>query len=497
MSFLDYDGFKYFYGKLKSLIDSKFNGLENKFLPKESMNFRDVGITIKEVDKIPSTGLKNGICSYFVNPERGRAMPDGAGEYIAFTYFNIDNNSSYTPLGKRVTQIVFKVRSTKRYQRYGTIKNVNPDGTVDANLWTWEEYSQNATMGDLENKIDKTAITDKLDDTSQEKVLSQRAGFDLKDYISTNYIKQEILDNMLTSKADVDKALMKDRDKASPVTMDLNDDKSYTTPYYVGQAVGVSMGEHIESIAESMNEELVKKVDKVDGKALSTNDYDNVAKAKVDAIPADPKYTDTIPDLSGYAKKDEIKTKVLKVDEYADILTNNSFENYYLNTKIESNVGWNKEFFPRGVYFYRMIDHTDAPEDRNDFIVMTAYNATVDVFYDDIQLHSRIVEQVAISLNTGRIYERYIDREDKSRPLNIEYGTPSDDSCDVHGIRGRWTNWIETTENFATKDEIKRIFATKDEIKKFKEQIILTQAEYDALTTEQKNDESKIYFIKE
>ena len=32
---------------------------------------------------------------------------------------------------------------------------------------------------------------------------------------------------------------------------------------------------------------------KVDGKGLSTNDYDNTAKAKVDAIPTNPQYTDT------------------------------------------------------------------------------------------------------------------------------------------------------------------------------------------------------------
>ena len=37
-----------------------------------------------------------------------------------------------------------------------------------------------------------------------------------------------------------------------------------------------------------------KKVDGVDGKQLSTNDYDNQAKTKVDAIPTNPKYTDTI-----------------------------------------------------------------------------------------------------------------------------------------------------------------------------------------------------------
>ena len=39
--------------------------------------------------------------------------------------------------------------------------------------------------------------------------------------------------------------------------------------------------------------ELNKKVDKVQGKGLSTNDYDDTAKSKVDNIPSSPKYTDT------------------------------------------------------------------------------------------------------------------------------------------------------------------------------------------------------------
>lgn len=38
------------------------------------------------------------------------------------------------------------------------------------------------------------------------------------------------------------------------------------------------------------------KVDKVTGKGLSSNDYTDAAKAKVDAIPANPKYTDTVYD---------------------------------------------------------------------------------------------------------------------------------------------------------------------------------------------------------
>lgn len=49
-----------------------------------------------------------------------------------------------------------------------------------------------------------------------------------------------------------------------------------------------------------------------DGKGLSTNDYDNTAKSKVDAIPSNPEYTDTTYDLSKYAEKADIsrcKTK--------------------------------------------------------------------------------------------------------------------------------------------------------------------------------------------
>lgn len=44
------------------------------------------------------------------------------------------------------------------------------------------------------------------------------------------------------------------------------------------------------------HQDISGKVDKVTGKGLSTNDYTAAAKAKVDAIPASPKYTDTVYD---------------------------------------------------------------------------------------------------------------------------------------------------------------------------------------------------------
>lgn len=60
--------------------------------------------------------------------------------------------------------------------------------------------------------------------------------------------------------------------------------------------------------------QLEGKVDKVNGKGLSTNDYTNAAKQKVDAIPANPKYTDTVYDDT--ALRDTIKAGTIETAEY-------------------------------------------------------------------------------------------------------------------------------------------------------------------------------------
>lgn len=56
--------------------------------------------------------------------------------------------------------------------------------------------------------------------------------------------------------------------------------------------------------------DLSNYVTKVDGKGLSTNDYTKDAKRKVDSIPDNAKFTDTTYDLTPYAKKTEVPTKV-------------------------------------------------------------------------------------------------------------------------------------------------------------------------------------------
>ena len=66
------------------------------------------------------------------------------------------------------------------------------------------------------------------------------------------------------------------------------------------------------------------KVDKVTGKGLSTNDYTAAAKAKVDAIPANPKYTDTVYDDTA------VKSRLAAVEnEVAGIGAGSSFSGSY------------------------------------------------------------------------------------------------------------------------------------------------------------------------
>lgn len=60
-------------------------------------------------------------------------------------------------------------------------------------------------------------------------------------------------------------------------------------------------------VSEAEKESWDNKVDQVEGKGLSTNDYTDEAKKKVDAIPENPKYTDTTYDLSPFATKKELE----------------------------------------------------------------------------------------------------------------------------------------------------------------------------------------------
>lgn len=83
-------------------------------------------------------------------------------------------------------------------------------------------------------------------------------------------------------------------------------------------------GSAYEVVDDKCRTEVGKKVTQEDGKGLSTNDYDNNAKEKVDAIPADPKYTDTVYDDTELKNKvSNLETGIGNVEKNVTDLQNN------------------------------------------------------------------------------------------------------------------------------------------------------------------------------
>lgn len=88
------------------------------------------------------------------------------------------------------------------------------------------------------------------------------------------------------------------------------DTSSITSDENASGADKIFSVDFIKAKLKEMGAKIDKKVSEEQGKGLSTNDYTDAAKAKVDAIPENPKYTDTTYDLTPYAKKTEVPTKV-------------------------------------------------------------------------------------------------------------------------------------------------------------------------------------------
>ncbi len=90
------------------------------------------------------------------------------------------------------------------------------------------------------------------------------------------------------------------------------------------------------------HQDISGKVDKVAGKGLSTNDYTNAAKAKVDAIPASPKYTDTVYNDTA------VKNRLTAIENKENVTLT-------ANTARISNVSCTAKYFPLlGMVFVRI-----------------------------------------------------------------------------------------------------------------------------------------------
>ena len=106
--------------------------------------------------------------------------------------------------------------------------------------------------------------------------------------------------------------------------LDSHDDRTYRWSAVVNSenAWSVTLPELVNT--GRMIADLSEKVDKVTGKGLSTNDYTAADKAKVDAIPASPKYTDTVYDDTA------VKNRLTAVEnEIAGIEAGSSFSGSY------------------------------------------------------------------------------------------------------------------------------------------------------------------------
>lgn len=218
--------------------------------------------------------------------------------------------------------------------------------------------------------------------------------------------------------------------------------------------------EALRANVTAINAEVESKVDKVAGKGLSTNDYDAAAKAKVDGIPANPKYTDTVADLTPYAKKAELPTKLSQLtgDSTHRLVTDAE------KTKVQA-IPANPKYTDTIPDLTPYAKTTDIPD-------LTPYAKTADL--PDLTPYAKETE---VPTNLSELQSDTSHRTVSDAQIN-----KWDKKVDAVAGKGLSTN--DLTDELLQK------------LNGVKEQVILTQAEYDKLPTDQKNDPNKIYFIK-
>lgn len=194
--------------------------------------------------------------------------------------------------------------------------------------------------------------------------------------------------------------------------------------------------------SSDVNSKLSGKVDKDGNKVLSDNNYTNAAKTKVDNIPANPKYTDTTYDLSPYAKKTDlnsyakttdIKTKLSEMTGDSNNRTVTDSEKTTWNSKLSSVSG-------QDISRSKTKGYSSA----------SAWN----------------------SVGSNRDLEDWIGDFDKRTRENQSNINSKANKSDL-------TSYAKTSD-----------------MTDFKRCKILTQSEYDALSSTEKNRADTLYFIK-
>ena len=156
-----------------------------------------------------------------------------------------------------------------------------------------------------------------------------------------------------------------------------------------------------------------KKVNKITGKGLSTNDYTNAAKAKVDAIPAHPKYTDTVYDDTA------VKNRLTNIEKYEDVTLT-------ANTSRITNVSYTAKYFQLlGIVFVRIYGKIKA-----------SLNAGYD--YDLFSIDNRVPDSnVALSVKCAKRAMALAKTSDKGSAIQISPLESGIQNYDVY-ITGFW-----------------------------------------------------------
>lgn len=172
---------------------------------------------------------------------------------------------------------------------------------------TKDEVKEIIASGNLDKYITDIKLKSELE--SYIKTLDADKKYATKEDLDSIDVTEQLKDYAKTNK--VDTKLNNKVDKVEGKELSTNDYSNEEKEKLAGIAKGANKVTKLSELEEDETHRLVtdtekekwntvsNKVDKVYGKELSTNDYTNTARKKVDAIPSNPKYTDTITTING------------------------------------------------------------------------------------------------------------------------------------------------------------------------------------------------------
>ena len=178
---------------------------------------------------------------------------------------------------------------------------------------TKEDLSGIDVTGQLVDYAKKTQVPTKLSQLTNDKTYKTESEIQAMINNSTKLKKEVVTSLPSTGKEDIIYLLKNKNDNNNFYTEYLwiggkweiiGDTKVDLTDYAKKSDIKTKLSEMVEDSTHRVVTDTEKttwnnKVDKINGKSLSSNDFTNEAKGKVDAIPSNPKYTDTITRIAG------------------------------------------------------------------------------------------------------------------------------------------------------------------------------------------------------